>query len=50
MYSRFKFICTDWHKAGKGPDPQKAKLDAEMENYFAKKDAETEAPAETTAD
>ena len=36
----------DWHKAGKGPDPLQAKLDAEMDSYFAKKDEVVEeAPA-----
>ena len=45
---------TDWHKAGKGPDPNLAKLDADMDSYFAKKGeaaavTEVEGTAETEA-
>jgi len=26
-----------WHKAGKGPDPKVAKLEKDMDDYWAKK-------------
>ena len=46
----------DWHKAGKGPDPKLAKLDADMDDYFAKKEDDgaevvtTETVAETVTE
>ena len=44
-------MATYWHQAGKGPDPAKAKLDAEMDSYFEKKvetQTENEAATETS--
>jgi len=48
------FAYSDWFKAGKGPDPKKASLDRDMDDYFEKQaaakaaaaDAAAEAPAE----
>jgi hypothetical protein len=48
---------SDWFKAGKGPDPDKALLDDQMDSYFAKKGAanasmatgNATAPSSTTA-
>jgi hypothetical protein len=29
----------DWFKAGKGPDPKQARLDSQLDTYFANKTA-----------
>ncbi len=36
---------TDWHAAGKGPDPDVAKLDRDMDDYFKTKGAKAAEPA-----
>jgi hypothetical protein len=33
-------INTDWFQAGKGPNPEVAALDNDLDSYLAKKDAE----------
>jgi hypothetical protein len=33
-------INTDWFKGGKGPNPEVAALDNDLDSYLAKKDAE----------
>lgn len=51
VIARFYALCflilrhADWFEAGKGPNPELAKLDRDMDDYFKTKQATAEAPA-----